>query len=112
MNFGGRLHVSRPFLFVYDSGSNRVMTTDLKTLKTLLKVPKAQWLVDCHFHDLTGKQVLAEVEARAKKTPKPVVLLDLDSTLYEVARAAIRSSANGSRFSKSFVSEVKKILPA
>lgn len=63
------------------------MTTDLKSApaKALPTVPKAQWLVDCHFHDLTEKQVLAEVEARAKKTPQPVVLLDLDSTLYEVA---------------------------
>jgi phosphoglycolate phosphatase-like HAD superfamily hydrolase len=48
------------------------------------KVSKAEWLAACHFHDLSEKEVLAEVEARAKKATKPLVLLDLDSTLYEV----------------------------
>jgi hypothetical protein len=47
-------------------------------------VPKSQWLTSCHFHNLTENQVLAEVEARVKKTSRSLVLLDLDSTLYEV----------------------------
>jgi predicted secreted acid phosphatase len=50
-----------------------------------MKLSKAEWLKACHFHDLTEKQVLEEVANRAKKAKDPVVLLDLDSTLYEVA---------------------------
>lgn len=47
----------------------------------------------CHFHDLTESQVLREVAARVEKLKAragdrrqahPLVLLDLDSTLYEV----------------------------
>lgn len=45
---------------------------------------KSEWLAACHFHDLSPKQVLEEVAQRVLRSPKPLVLLDLDSTLYEV----------------------------
>lgn len=48
------------------------------------KLARAEWIAACHFHDLTEAQVLAKVSERVQSTPKPVVLLDLDSTLYEV----------------------------
>lgn len=48
------------------------------------RLPKNDWLNASHFHDLTEKQVLDEVAARVHSAAKPVVLLDLDSTLYEV----------------------------
>jgi hypothetical protein len=56
-----------------------------------------EWIAACHFHDLTEKQVLAAVAERVRvlkakalssnlhKQAHPLVLLDLDSTLYEVA---------------------------
>lgn len=47
-------------------------------------VSKLEWLEACHFHDLTEKQVLEEVAKRVRGVKKPLVLLDLDSTLYEV----------------------------
>jgi hypothetical protein len=45
-----------------------------------------EWMSACQFHDLTGTQVLAEVVRRVREagSAKPLVLLDLDSTLYEV----------------------------
>jgi hypothetical protein len=47
------------------------------------------WISACHFHDLSEADVLREVSARvsavrAKGERHPLVLLDLDSTLYEV----------------------------
>jgi predicted secreted acid phosphatase len=45
---------------------------------------KDEWLKACHFHDLSEKKVLEEVAKRVKNTPNSLVLLDLDSTLYEV----------------------------
>src|ERR1700729_4138485 len=50
-----------------------------------MHLTKAEWLKACHFHDLSEKEVLEEVASRVKKTPNSLVLLDLDSTLYEVA---------------------------
>jgi phosphoglycolate phosphatase-like HAD superfamily hydrolase len=50
-----------------------------------MHLTKAEWLKACHFHDLSEKEVLEEVATRIKKTPNSLVLLDLDSTLYEVA---------------------------
>jgi hypothetical protein len=53
-----------------------------------------QWVSASHFHDLTQAQVLAEVARRVREVKAaagsdqkrhPLVLLDLDSTLYEVA---------------------------
>jgi predicted secreted acid phosphatase len=48
------------------------------------KLSKQEWLRACHFHDLSQKQVLQAVADRAKSTDRPLILLDLDSTLYEV----------------------------
>lgn len=45
---------------------------------------KTQWESQSRFHDLGSKQVLGEVIRRAKAKPGSSVLLDLDSTLYEV----------------------------
>jgi phosphoglycolate phosphatase-like HAD superfamily hydrolase len=53
----------------------------------------AQWVSACHFHELTERQVLDAVAARVRelkakagllRKAHPLVLLDLDSTLYEV----------------------------
>jgi hypothetical protein len=48
-----------------------------------------QWIEASHFHPMTESEVLAEVsrrvsEERKQGFPHPLVLLDLDSTLYEV----------------------------
>lgn len=52
-----------------------------------------QWIQSCHFHPVSASQVLSEVSRRvlqlagsvSEPSPlKPLVLLDLDSTLYEV----------------------------
>jgi phosphoglycolate phosphatase-like HAD superfamily hydrolase len=52
------------------------------------KLSKTEWLAQCHFHDLTETEVLDAVAERVRKAlgqgEKPLVLLDLDSTLYEV----------------------------
>lgn len=52
---------------------------------------RKDWINACHFHDLSQKEVLAEVARRVSKvrsasgvSAHPMVLLDLDSTLYEV----------------------------
>jgi hypothetical protein len=50
-------------------------------MKTLIR---DAWIQACQFHPWSDAQVLKEVLARVKSTPKPLVLLDLDSTLYEV----------------------------
>lgn len=46
------------------------------------------WKKASHFHDLNDREVLVEVSRRVTRSKsegrKPVVLLDLDSTLYEV----------------------------
>ncbi len=42
------------------------------------------WINACRFHDLRESEVLAEVARRVRSTERPLVLLDLDSTLYEV----------------------------
>src|ERR1700677_2679428 len=51
---------------------------------SLKPLGKTEWLKTCHFHDLTQKQVLEEGANRVRSVKKPLVLLDLDSTLYEV----------------------------
>jgi hypothetical protein len=54
---------------------------------------RSQWIEACQFHDLKESEVLKEVARRVKdvkaragtsKQAHPLVLLDLDSTLYEV----------------------------
>lgn len=54
---------------------------------------RQEWIDACHFHDLNESEVLREVARRVsdlkakaggKKEAHPLVLLDLDSTLYEV----------------------------
>ncbi len=59
------------------------------TKKVTEKVSPKDWIRSCEFHGLTNSEVLNQVhhriEAEAKKSgPAPVLLLDLDSTLYEV----------------------------
>jgi hypothetical protein len=61
-----------------------------------------EWVAACHFHDLTELQVLEEVALRVRtlklkaqaeareKQAHPLVLLDLDSTLYEVAPRSLQ----------------------
>ncbi len=53
-----------------------------------------QWIAACHFHDLSEREVLREIGRRVGNArdraaeghhlAHPLVLLDLDSTLYEV----------------------------
>ncbi len=45
---------------------------------------RQEWVSACHFHDLTQLEVLQEVSRRVTSQVQPLVLLDLDSTLYEV----------------------------
>jgi hypothetical protein len=63
-----------------------------KTLSTTA-VARSEWISACHFHDVSGSEVLEEVAQRVSqlkasaqgvKEKHPLVLFDLDSTLYEV----------------------------
>jgi hypothetical protein len=45
---------------------------------------RGEWIEACEFHDLTEAEVLREVARRVRQVERPLVLLDLDSTLYEV----------------------------
>lgn len=48
---------------------------------------RSDWIRSSHFHDLRETEVLKEIARRiehTKKSAHPLVLLDLDSTLYEV----------------------------
>jgi hypothetical protein len=45
---------------------------------------RQHWMSACGFHDLEEAAVLDEVAKRVKSVSRPLVLLDLDSTLYEV----------------------------
>lgn len=47
-------------------------------------VARTDWIQACRFHDANCEAVLREVKDRVTRVPSPVVLLDLDSTLYEV----------------------------
>jgi hypothetical protein len=64
---------------------------------------RTDWTSACQFHDLTSEEVLTQVLARtadhftqtsqsprAALNKRPVILLDLDSTLYEVAPRNMR----------------------
>ena len=42
------------------------------------------WIEGCHFHDHGADQVLAEILSRGQALPEPLVIFDLDSTLYDV----------------------------
>src|SRR5262245_30202298 len=45
---------------------------------------RKDWIAACRFQNLTDAEVLREVARRAAETRDGVILLDLDSTLYEV----------------------------
>lgn len=45
---------------------------------------RTEWVNACQFHDLSEEEVLREVARRVSGSKHPLVLLDLDSTLYEV----------------------------
>ncbi len=47
-------------------------------------VARQEWISACEFHPLSGKEVLREVCSRIAQFSRPVVLLDLDSTVYNV----------------------------
>ncbi len=51
---------------------------------------RQQWISACSFHELVESQVLEEVVRRAGAVERPLVLLDLDSTLYEVGPRTYR----------------------
>lgn len=42
------------------------------------------WVNACRFHEVSGSEVLTQVAHRISEASRPLVLLDLDSTLYEV----------------------------
>ena len=47
---------------------------------------RKEWIQSTQFHELSDREVLNEVIARSKKAgPAGIVILDLDSTLYEVS---------------------------
>lgn len=63
------------------------MTNSHSGQPSLFIEPKARkaWVEACEFHPLTNAEVLRQVEKETRETNlKPTVLLDLDSTLYEV----------------------------
>lgn len=45
---------------------------------------RQEWVSACQFHEMTDEEVLRRVYQRVSESSHPVVLLDLDSTLYEV----------------------------
>ncbi len=53
---------------------------------SLFPAPKVrqEWISSSEFHPLKNEEVLAQVVQWARETKSPVLLLDLDSTLYEV----------------------------
>jgi hypothetical protein len=55
---------------------------------------RQSWISACHFHDLTEAEVLREISNRVSelkaRAERPLVLLDLDSTLYEVGPRTFR----------------------
>lgn len=46
---------------------------------------RREWVEACRFHEMEDEQVLSSVFNRVEMQKDPVVVLDLDSTLYEVA---------------------------
>ena len=51
------------------------------------KYIRQEWIDACHFHPMSDRDVLREVARQAvaaASSAAPLVLLDLDSTLYEV----------------------------
>lgn len=51
------------------------------------KYARQAWIAACHFHPMDEREVLREVARKAieaGKAEQPLILLDLDSTLYEV----------------------------
>lgn len=62
-------------------------TNDSKTAEKI----RQDWIDACNFHPLEDHQVLAQVVQWTRETnPNPTVLLDLDSTLYEVGPRTYR----------------------
>ncbi len=49
-----------------------------------MKLIRHHWVKASRFHDLSESQVFDEIRKRARGAKRPVVLFDLDSTLYEV----------------------------
>lgn len=77
---------------------------------------KEEWLAESHFHDLNVAQVLAEVERRVKDSDQPLVLLDLDSTLYEVGPRTYQIlkewiSGAGSRVNAAVIQALTRLEP-
>lgn len=69
------------------------MTQNDSSRASSLSVSRKEWIAACQFHDLTENEVLHEVAERVSelkasaagsREKHPLVLLDLDSTLYEV----------------------------
>ena len=58
-------------------------SADVKSTAYLTSLVRKSWVDACGFHPMTDREVLDHVIQHAKKM-KGVVLLDLDSTLYEV----------------------------
>lgn len=48
------------------------------------RLARQAWIEACHFHDVGEQEVLELVSQKVKSAQKPLVLFDLDSTLYEV----------------------------
>lgn len=51
---------------------------------TVHLLARRNWVSACGFYPLTGEQVLEEVSRRVTQDQESIVLLDLDSTLYDV----------------------------
>ena len=64
------------------------MEHSVRSTRTMSLFPEAkvrqEWINASHFHPLKNEEVLAQVLKWTRETKSPVLLLDLDSTLYEV----------------------------
>lgn len=71
---------------------------------------RQDWIDACRFHDMTEKEVLAEVARRVSHRANSLVLLDLDSTLYEVGPRTLQILKEWASKSTSEFSDVKKTV--
>jgi hypothetical protein len=82
------------------------------TIESTEPLARQNWVSACQFHDLSGKEVLDEISKRVREQEKPLVLLDLDSTLYEVGPRTYQILVEWARSAQDprFANVQKKVL--
>lgn len=63
---------------------------DLPGIEAQRFFSRKDWVSACQFHDLSDAEILAKVCRHTEEKERPVVLLDLDSTLYNVSYRNLR----------------------